>query len=85
MAGTNEERERLLAALAETLHDMCQPLTALYCRLEIGQQGERSSAPEGGSPMWMECLRECERLTQSVSMMRTLIRQAQANEHGRNR
>jgi hypothetical protein len=83
MAGTDAERDRVMTEIAEALHDMCQPLTALHCRLQIAQMNEAADAPSGGSAIWTDCLRECERLTESVVNMRNVIRQARVREQGR--
>ena len=64
--------------LTKQLHDLCQPLTALQCRLELGRMcGDEQSlteAVEGG-------LVETERLVQGVETMRTwLLRELGRNE-----
>lgn len=58
--------------LSEALHDMCQPLTALQCMLEIGQLKDTS----GESDVWVECLRECARLNAIVHTMHSLVQKA---------
>jgi signal transduction histidine kinase len=68
VAGTAEVMRRI----AEALHDMCQPLTALQCRLEIGQIHGTAEAYEEAVT---EALRESERLLVSVTAMRELVRQ----------
>jgi hypothetical protein len=83
MAGTGDECERIMTALAEALHDMCQPLTALYCRLEIGQIKQEAAAPGGNATVWTDSLRECARLAETVAAMRALLQQARANQYGR--
>jgi hypothetical protein len=75
------ERERVLAQIAEALHEMCQPLTALQVRLEIGQI--RVLTPVEGADAaagWAECIGECARLNASVAAMRTLVQRAKALE-----
>lgn len=71
----------MLAAIADALHDLCQPLTALACRLEIGQIGqmeEQAPGPKISPGAWAECLTECERMNRIVTAMRKLVQQAQA-------
>jgi len=65
----------LVAEMAEVLHDLCQPLTALQCRLELEQmQGSANAA-------WGECLRECGRLNVAVAAMRALVVEMQSNRN----
>ena len=66
-----------LRAIASALHDLCQPLTALHCRLEIGQMSE---TPDGYSAAVDEALVESERLLRGVSAMRELVRNALSGE-----
>jgi len=65
-----EEKQAFLEELEKELHDLCQPLTALQCRLELGQMcaDEQSlmEAVEGA-------LIETERLFQSVESMRARL------------
>ena len=68
-----EPREDDLRVIAEALHDLCQPLTALQCRLEIGQL---MGTPAGFQEAVAEGLRECSRLLQGVNEMRNLVRNA---------
>ena len=59
-----------LEELEKELHDLCQPLTALQCRLELGLMcGDETSlmeAVEGG-------LVEMERLFQGIETMRARL------------
>ncbi|RXH56623.1 hypothetical protein GRAN_3480 [Granulicella sibirica] len=55
------------------LHELCQPLTALHCRLEIG---ELQGTPAAYQEAVREGLRECGRLLRGVSAMRELVRSA---------
>ena len=68
-----DSNTRVMREIAGSLHDMCQPLTALQCRLEIGQMHGTSAAYEEAVG---EALRESERLLASVSAMRELVRHA---------
>lgn len=68
-----EDRVTVMRKVAASLHDLCQPLTALQCRLEIGQL---LATPAAYEEAVMEGLRESERLVASVTAMRELVRQA---------
>jgi ribosomal protein L29 len=64
-------RETSLEELDQALHELCQPLTALQCRLELGRViGDRSSLQEaidGG-------LEEAKRVCVIVARIRTWLR-----------
>lgn len=68
-----------LAAVTDAVHDLCQPLTSLLCRLEVEPPDE-----EGG--IWMsarmhgDCLRECRRMEAAVAMIRAAVARAQAGQ-----
>jgi hypothetical protein len=64
--------DSIAPTLSEALHDMCQPLTALQCMLEIGQLKSTSGEPD----VWAECLRECARLNEIVHAMHSLVQKA---------
>lgn len=56
-----------------TLHDLCQPLTTLQCRLEMAVlnesvEGYREAAETG--------LTECRRIVQLVESMRAILQEA---------
>jgi len=72
LAPGHEDKVAVVRAIAASLHDMCQPLTALQCRLEIGQL---LGTPAGYEEAVTEALRESERLLASVTAMRELVRQ----------
>jgi hypothetical protein len=59
------------------LHDLCQPLTVLQCKLELGllKGGE-----EATHAAVLDGLRECKRLNAAVTTMRELIQQRQDDE-----
>jgi hypothetical protein len=65
-----QQGQRLLAAMNRDLHDLCQPLTALQCRLELGRMGgDRASlreAVDGG-------LEEMLRIYAAVARMRSSL------------
>ncbi len=74
-----EERVRLMDEIADVLHELCQPLTALQCRLEISQINETATV-QGCTPVWRDCLQECARLNNAVATMRDLVQQVRAKE-----
>ncbi len=79
-ASRKEDAGSLLMRLAHHLHEVCQPLTALQCRLEI-EQMEREGVEAGSVDKTLaECLRECDRLNERVNAMRTLVRVALDDE-----
>jgi signal transduction histidine kinase len=65
-----QRAEEMMAGIEVALHDLCQPLTVLQCKLELGllQGGEEAihSAVVDG-------LRECRRLNAVVKTMRELV------------
>jgi hypothetical protein len=71
----------MLVQFAEALHDMCQPLTALQCRLELGRMDE-VAAGDDASEIWADCLRECVRLNELVDAMRTAVQREQERGSG---
>jgi hypothetical protein len=62
-----------LEELGQALHDLCQPLTTLQCRLEVagvvGTMEAYQEAVDAG-------LAECSRLVESVASMREILRAA---------
>jgi len=63
-----------LAQIAHALHDMCQPLTVLQCRLEIDLL-EAESATTEVKQAAEACMRECERLSERVGTIRAIVQQ----------
>ncbi|HEY5214182.1 MAG TPA: hypothetical protein VIJ38_14300 [Acidobacteriaceae bacterium] len=60
-------REELLEQMHADLHDLCQPLTALQCRLEIGRmQGHESALQEAVDG----ALEETQRMFEVINQMR---------------
>ena len=61
--------------IGKALHDLCQPLTTLQCRLEL-------AGVIGTDQSYREAVRlaqvECERLAESVGSMREIVRAARA-------
>jgi hypothetical protein len=62
-----------LEEVGQALHDLCQPLTTLQCRLELagvlGTMDAYREAVDAG-------LAECSRLVESVASMREILRAA---------
>jgi signal transduction histidine kinase len=69
--GSTEQEAR--QQLSKALHDLCQPLTTLQCRLEMAgvmgtADGYREAVELG--------LAECSRLIEAVNAMRGMVRAA---------
>ncbi len=62
-----------MAEFGEHLHGICQPLTALQCRLEICEMNRQ---PDEIHTAIAEALRECHRLSERVRAMQTAWRDA---------
>ncbi len=82
VASADDGSESLLTRLAHSLHEICQPLTALQCRIEIEQMEREGAETDRVDTTLAECLRECERLNERVNTMRTLVRSALSAEQG---
>jgi signal transduction histidine kinase len=75
-AGRVHEEEadgKNMRQMGRVLHDLCQPLTTLQCRLEMAtligtEQGYRDAVNQG--------LAECSRLAAAVGSMREIVRSA---------
>lgn len=63
--------EAELRTVGIALHDLCQPLTTLQCRLEMA---EYVSTPEGYREAVSAGLLECERMAAGVASMRASLR-----------
>jgi hypothetical protein len=63
--------------ISQALHDLCQPLTTLQCRLEIAQLG-------GTDEDYREAVQlglvECDRLIEGVGVMRKIVRESRSGE-----
>ena len=64
--------QEMFTGMEVALHDLCQPLTVLQCKLELGllKGGE-----EATHAAVLEGLRECKRLNAAVRTMRELMQQ----------
>jgi hypothetical protein len=63
--------------ISQALHDLCQPLTTLQCRLEIAQMG---GTPDDFREAVELGLVECDRLIQGVGLMRKIVRESRSVE-----
>ena len=68
-SGSND----VVAKMDHVLHEMCQPLTVLRCRLELGMLRDE---PEAMREAVQAGLHECLRLNGAVESMRDVVRQA---------
>ena len=64
----------LIQELSEAVHDLCQPLTTLQCRLEIA--GLTGSAEAYRESVELGLL-ECARTVEAVELMRGILRAAE--------
>jgi hypothetical protein len=71
-------RADLVERLDVALHDLCQPLTVLQCRLAMG---ELIGEPDVLLEAVREGLKECVRLNETVGTMRTMLQQMMADSH----
>jgi signal transduction histidine kinase len=69
---------QLFEQVAHLLHDLCQPLTALQCRLEIDQLEHEGQAPSSRDQTMTDCVRQCARMNETIQSLRSLVRQAPA-------
>jgi hypothetical protein len=66
-----EFRDQELRRISAALHELCQPLTTLQCRLEMA---ELVDTPEAHRQAVVLGLAECVRLTAAVVSMREALR-----------
>ena len=64
--------EETIAGIEVALHDLCQPLTVLQCKLEISLLKGGEAATQAAV---IDGLRECRRLNEVVRSMRALMQQ----------
>ena len=67
-------REQELKRISAALHDLCQPLTTLQCRLEVA---EVTGTPEAHRQAVTSGLVECARMVAAVKSMREALRATQ--------
>jgi signal transduction histidine kinase len=71
IVGERRFRVQQRKQLGDALHDLCQPLTTLQCRLEMAiltdsREAYREAMEDG--------LAECRRIVESVKSMREILR-----------
>ena len=77
---TGEDRREVVSEMEVALHGLCQPLTVLHCKLEIGlMNGE----PEAMRQAIVDGIRECVRSNAAVAAMRDLMRQSMQMDDAR--
>jgi hypothetical protein len=64
-----------LVEISDALHDLCQPLTILQCRLEMGRL---MGTPESYREAVTLALADCYRLMNTVEAMREIVQRAAA-------
>lgn len=62
--------QEMIAGFEVALHDLCQPLTVLQCKLELSLLKGGKEATEAAV---IDGLRECKRLNAAVCAMRELV------------
>lgn len=74
-----EVQVNAIAGIEVALHALCQPLTVLRCKLELGMlNGEEEVMREA----MVDGVQECRRLNSAVETMRALIQQAMEDTDG---
>jgi len=71
--GERSFRAQQRKQLGDALHDLCQPLTTLQCRLEMATLTDSMEAYREAAETGMA---ECRRLTGAVHLMRTILQEA---------
>lgn len=61
----------------DALHDLCQPLTVLQCRLAMG---ELIGEPDAMRSAIHEALLECGRLNRAVGSMRAMLQESMSRQ-----
>jgi hypothetical protein len=77
---TGDERREVVSGMEVALHGLCQPLTVLHCKLELGLM---SGEPEAMRQAIEDGIRECVRSNAAVAAMRDLVRQSMMAEEQR--
>jgi signal transduction histidine kinase len=63
--------DETILRIEQALHDLCQPLTVLQCKLELGLLSGKEEAIQAAV---RDGLHECRRLNATVQAMRNLVR-----------
>ena len=77
MADTHGTNEGLAGRIDEMLHNLCQPLTVLQCRLALG---ELNGEPAAMRTAIGEALNECVRMNETVGAMREMLLKSGSQE-----
>lgn len=75
----SEERGRLQTDFQRGLHDLCQPLTALQCRLYLGTSEEATDALQ---QTIRDSLVECERVMLQVRQLQDCMQELEGKYGG---
>jgi hypothetical protein len=72
-----QRTEEMITGMEVALHDLCQPLTVLQCKLELGllKGGE-----EATHAAVVDGLHECKRMNAVVETMRELVQRPERDE-----
>ena len=71
--------DAVLEEMGQALHDLCQPLTTLQCRLEMAGLVGTMEAHREAVDLGLE---ECSRLVTSVGLMREILQAARLGGDG---
>jgi hypothetical protein len=70
---TSSQQEAFRLELSTVLHELCQPVTALQFRLEIGRlAGDQDASRQA----FEECLVETRRICDAIRVMRIVLERA---------
>jgi hypothetical protein len=69
----------LVERIDRALHNLCQPLTVMQCRLAMG---DLLGEPDAMREAIREGLQECARMNQTVGTMRAMLQQAMMDTDG---
>jgi hypothetical protein len=75
-----DKRREVVSGIEVALHGLCQPLTVLHCKLELGLM---SGDPEAMRQAIEDGIRECVRSNAAVATMRDLVRRSMIAEEQR--
>lgn len=73
VAAARDSAADAMRQLSKALHDLCQPLTTLQCRLEMAGVAGTAEAYRQAVELGLE---ECSRLMDAVESMRGIVRAA---------
>ena len=73
-----EQRMNLEQWINEALHDLCQPVTALQCRLFLASLAAPDASRASMDEALREALTQCERVMERVRQMQTRMEMFEA-------